>query len=236
MAVVDVAIAFGAGVASFLSPCVLPLVPAYLSISTGLTPADLRDGGRHRLRKARGAALFIAGFSGVFVALGLSATAIGTALLARQVEITRAAGILVAVMAVLMAASTLSGPWRPWREFRFHPDLERLNGWGAPVAGAAFAFGWTPCIGPVLGSVLALAAHEANTTAGALLLTAYAAGLGVPFLAAALAFESLLGIRRWATRHAQLLTRSAALVLGAYAALLVSGQLTMLTLRLQAAG
>lgn len=236
MAATELLIAFGGGLASFVSPCVLPLVPAYLSVSTGLSPADLSEGGRNRLRAARGAALFIAGFSSVFVVLGLSATALGSLLLARQVELTRVAGALVAVLAVLLVAGTLRAPWGLSREVRFHPDVRRLGTWGAPMAGAAFAFGWTPCIGPVLGSVLAVAAHETSTTAGAVLLAAYAAGLGVPFLAAALAFERLLGVRRWAARHARLLTRGAALVLAVYGALLVTGQLTTLTLRLQGAG
>ena len=236
MVAVEALIAFGGGVASFVSPCVLPLVPALLSVSTGLTPADLGEGARTRLRAARGAALFVAGFSSVFVVLGLSATAIGSVLLARQIELARVSGALVAVLALVMAAGTLSVPWRPWREVRFHPDIHRLGAWGAPVAGAAFAFGWSPCIGPILGSVLAVAAQEGAGAAGVVLLTAYAAGLGVPFLAAALAFERLLRVRMWAARHTRLLTRSAALVLAIYGALLVSGQLSSLTLRLQGAG
>lgn len=239
MVAVEALIAFGGGVASFVSPCVLPLVPALLSVSTGLTPADLGEGARTRLRAARGAALFVAGFSSVFVVLGLSATALGSVLLTRQIELARVSGALVAVLALVLAAGTLSVPWlpwRPWREVRFHPDIHRLGAWGAPVAGAAFAFGWSPCIGPVLGSVLAVAAQEGAGGAGVVLLTAYAAGLGVPFLAAALAFERLLRVRMWAARHTRLLTRSAALVLAIYGALLVSGQLSSLTLRLQGAG
>ncbi len=236
MSAMEVVIAFAGGVASFLSPCVLPLVPAYLSVSTGLTPTDLRHGSTNRLLAVRGAALFIAGFSSVFVVLGLSATAIGSALLSHQVALARVAGVLVAGLALAMIAGTLPISWRPSREARFHPDVRRFGTWGAPLAGAAFAFGWTPCIGPVLGSVLAVAANEGSTSLGAVLLMAYSAGLGIPFLATAVAFERALGIHRWAARHAHVLTRSAAFVLAVYAALLVSGQLTWITLRLQGAG
>lgn len=230
----DYAIAFGGGVVSFLSPCVLPLVPGYLSVTSGLASPEVASSGRTRaLAVARGAGLFIAGFSGVFVVLGLSATALGSLLLSRQVPITRFAGLVLVVMALFMVASTLPLRWVPWREVRFHPRTRSYGAWGPPLAGAAFAFGWTPCIGPVLGSVLAVAAREGSTPRGALLLGVYAAGLGLPFLVSALAFGRLVGARRWVGRNSATMTRGAAAVLGSYGVLLALDQLAWVTLRLQ---
>jgi cytochrome c-type biogenesis protein len=234
MPAAEYAIAFSGGVVSFLSPCVLPVVPAYLSVTTGLSLHEISGGSRRsRLVAARGAGLFILGFSVVFVALGLSVTALGSALLRGQVPLTRIAGVMVVVLALGMAATTFDGARLPWREFRFHPRLAGLGLWGAPVAGAAFAFGWTPCIGPVLGSVLAVAATQQSLGSGALLLTAYAAGLALPFLLTALAFERSFMALRWTRRHSRALTRSAALCLGVYGVLLGLDQLAWVTVRFQ---
>lgn len=234
MPVTDTLVAFGGGLVSFLSPCVLPLVPAYLSVSGGLGRGEPRlRRGRRALAAASGAGLFIAGFSVVFVALGLSATALGSVLLSHHVPIARAAGLAVLALALFLLMGTMPLSWMPWREVRFHPRPQRLGTWSAPVVGAAFAFGWTPCIGPVLGSVLAMAAGEGSAWQGAALLSAYAAGLGVPFMASALAFDRLLGVRRWASRHTRALTRGAAVVLGAYGALLALDRLAWVTLQLQ---
>jgi cytochrome c-type biogenesis protein len=215
---------------------VLPLVPAYLSLTGGLGAVESSaPGGRGRLTVAGGAALFVAGFSAVFVALGLSATALGSLLLRNQVPITRVSGVVVLAMAVLMVAGTFQARWVPWRELRFHPRPCRYGVWAAPVAGAAFAFGWTPCIGPVLASVLAIAAGEDSTARGALLLMAYAGGLGVPFLVSGLVFGRAAGVRRRLARHSVTMTRAAAAVLAGYGLLLTLDQLASLTLRLQAA-
>jgi cytochrome c-type biogenesis protein len=232
----EYAIAFSGGVVSFLSPCVLPVVPAYLSVTTGLSLSEIAGGGRRsRLVAARGAGLFILGFSVVFVTLGLSVTALGAVLLQGQVPITRIAGVLVVVLAVGMAATTFDGARLPWRELRFHPRTTGLGLWGAPVAGAAFAFGWTPCIGPVLGSVLAVAATEQALGSGALLLTAYAAGLALPFLVTALAFDRSVLALKWTRRHSRTLTRTAAASLAVYGVLLGIDQLAWVTVRLQEA-
>lgn len=208
------ALAFGGGVVSFLSPCVLPLVPAYLSFTTALglseqpgghDPPHVESGARNErpgerrsdtLATLRAAGLFIAGFSVVFMLLGLSATAVGSLLLSEHIPVTRAAGLAVMVMALVMLVSTLPLGWSPGREARFHPDLGRYGRLAAPVAGGAFAFGWTPCIGPVLGSVLAVAADQHRLAQGAVLLATYAAGLAVPFILTALAFHrSLVAFR-----------------------------------------
>lgn len=231
-----VALAFGGGVMSFLSPCVLPLVPVYLSVTTGLGVAELEAGGRRSLAVAlRGAALFVAGFSLVFIAMGLSVTAMGATLLRNQVPITRAGGVVVAGLAIALFVTTLAGSRIVSREFRFHPQLARWGPWAAPVIGAAFAFGWTPCIGPVLGSVLAVAAGEGGVAHGGLLLAAYSAGLGIPFLACALGFHRVVGMLRRTRRHAVWLTRVSAGLLGGYGLLLAFDELAWVTLHLQQA-
>src|SRR6185312_12390622 len=169
----------------------------------------------------------------VFVLLGLSATALGSALLRGHVPITRIAGALVVLMALGSLATTVDPARLPWRELRFHPQTARLGRWGAPAAGAAFAFGWTPCIGPVLGSVLAVAASQQALGLGALLLAAYAAGLALPFMVTALAVDRSLAALRWTRRHSRALTRAAAVMLGIYGVLLGLDQLAWVTLRLQ---
>ncbi len=155
--------AFAGGVVSFASPCVLPIVPAYLSIITGLDVAELQHGTRrHLFTIARDTALFVAGFSAVFILLGVSATTIGGAVFRNQARLTRVSGLAVLTMALFLAGSlVLRSPWL-YQEKRFHPNLSRFGPFAAPVAGAAFGFGWTPCIGPVLGSVLAVAAAQHN--------------------------------------------------------------------------
>jgi cytochrome c-type biogenesis protein len=164
--------AFGGRLVSFLSPCVLPLVPAYLSLVTGLDVADVKER-RHTARVAFHTGLFIAGFSAVFVLLGLSATTAGKTLFRNQVLLTRVSGLVVVAMALFVLGSlVLRSPWL-YAEKRFHPRLARFGPFAAPVAGVAFGFGWTPCIGPVLTSVLAVAATREGAARGALLLATY---------------------------------------------------------------
>ena len=141
--------------------------------------------------------------------------------------------MLVVVMALALLASTLRLPWLPGRELRFHPQLSRYGVWAAPVAGATFAFGWTPCIGPVLGSVLAVAADQARLGQGAALLAMSAAGMALPFLVIGLTFHRSLVAVRFLRRHSVLLTRASASVLAAYGILLAFDRLTWVTLQLQ---
>lgn len=230
----DYALVFSAGLLSFASPCVLPMVPVYLSVTTGLGVEDLaRSPGRTWSVVVRGAGLFILGFSVVFVVLGLSATAVGAALARGHVPITRVAGVLVLVLAALVVAGTTHRGPSLWREWRLRPDPGRRSVWAAPVLGAAFAFGWTPCIGPVLGSVLAIAASGGDTLRGGALLATYSAGLAVPLLVTGLAFHRMVGFLRWSRRHTVALTRTTGGVLAAYGLLLVSDRLAWLTLTLQ---
>ena len=180
--------AFGAGLISFLSPCVLPIIPGYLSLVTGLEAGELEDRDRAAtLRVVTTTGLFIAGFSTVFVLLGLGATQVGTVLLDNQRVLTQASGVLLLAMALFLIGSLYAqAPWL-YQEARFHPELSRYGPFAAPVAGVAFGFGWTPCIGPVLTSVLALAATDGRAGRGALLLAVYSLGLGLPFLVSGLA-------------------------------------------------
>ena len=226
--------AFGGGVVSFLSPCVLPIVPGYLSLVTGLEITELQDGSRrHLLRIARDTALFVGGFTAVFVLLGLSATSIGQLLVRNQLLFTRISGVIVLSMALFMIGSvSLRAPWL-YQEKRFHPDTRRFGPFAPPLAGAAFGFGWTPCIGPVLGSILAVAATQQRVWAGVTLLAVYALGLGLPFLVTGLALGRLAGAFAWIKRHYMALVVAASVSLGFFGVLLIFNRLIWVTSRLQ---
>ena len=227
--------AFAGGLVSFASPCVLPLVPAYLSIITGLEISEIDRGPRRHLwRIARNTGLFIAGFAVVFIMLGLTATALGRALVHRQALITQISGLVVLAFALFIAGSLVLKSPRLYQERRFHPRLSRYGPLAAPIAGMAFGFGWTPCIGPVLGSVLAVAATQARAVQGASLLAVYALGLGVPFLATGLAFGQMASVFRWVKRHYAALTIASACALGFFGVLLTLNRLTWVTSQLQA--
>jgi cytochrome c-type biogenesis protein len=227
---VGYAAAFGGGLVSFASPCVLPLVPAYLSMVTGLDVAEIRAGERRHIgRIARDTGLFILGFGTVFVLLGLGASAFGGALTRHQLVLTRVSGLLVVAMAVFMIGSLVArAPWL-YRELRFHPSPSRLGPFAAPVTGVAFGFGWTPCIGPVYASVLAVASDSGRAGKAAALLAAYSLGLGVPFLATGLALGRLEGALRWVKQHTTSVTAASATLLGLLGVLLVLNRLTWVT-------
>ncbi|MBA2609353.1 MAG: sulfite exporter TauE/SafE family protein [Actinobacteria bacterium] len=227
--------AFGGGVVSFASPCVLPIVPGYLSIITGLDIAELQDGSRrHLITITRDTGLFVAGFSIVFILLGVSATTFGAVIFRNHALLTRVSGLAVLTMALFLAGSlVLRSPWL-YQEKRFHPSPSRLGPFAAPIAGAAFGFGWTPCIGPVLGSVLAVAATQHDAGRGAALLAAYSVGLGLPFLATGLAFGRLTGAFGWVKRHFTAITAASSASLAFFGVLLTLNRLTWLTSQLQA--
>src|SRR4029077_9869177 len=194
--------ALGGGVVSFLSPCVLPLLPGYLSIVTGLDIATL-EGGRtvHTRRIVGTTSLFIAGFGTVYVLLGLTAASIGQPLRAHQVALTRVSGAIMLAMALFLIGSMfLRAPWL-YREKRFHPQLGRYGAAAPLVAGGAFGFGWSPCLGPILGSILGIAGSQQRVWAGASLLAVYSIGLGLPFLITGLALNRAAGTLGWAKRH-----------------------------------
>ena len=228
------AAAFAGGLVSFLSPCVLPVVPPYLSLITGLDVPQLKQGGRiHAGQVARQTGLFVGGFSAVFITLGLSATFAGRVLAENLSLLTRVSGLVVLAMALFMLASLVLRVPVLDREARFHPKFTRYGAFAAPVAGAAFGFGWTPCIGPVLASVLAVAATQHDAVEGGLLLAAYSLGLAVPFLATGLLYGRLLGVFAWVRRHTVAVTVSSATLMAGFGILLALDQMTVVTSQLQ---
>jgi cytochrome c-type biogenesis protein len=227
--------AFGGGVISFVSPCVLPVVPGYLSVVTGLDFASTEeDGGTRRraLRICRDTGLFVLGFGVVFILLELIATSIGSTFASHKVLLTRISGGVVLAMAVFLAGSLLGkAPWM-YREARFHPDLSRFGPMTAPIAGIAFGFGWTPCIGPILASIVAVAATR-GAGQGVGLLVAYTLGLGLPFLAVGLAFTQLTGAIAWCRRRSRGIMLASVTLLALFGVLLVLNRLTWVTSELE---
>ena len=222
--------AFVGGVLSFASPCVLPLVPAYLSVITGLNVVSIQSGGRQHLRQVLWTAGgFVSGFTSVFVLLGLTVTAAGQLLTSHRVLLTRVSGLVILAMALfLVGAHVLDAPWL-YQERRWRPNGQRFGRWAAPIAGIAFGFGWTPCIGPVLTSVLAVAATSGRAGQGAALLLAYSTGLAVPFIATALALDRISGALGLVKRHLTGLTMASAGLLGVLGVVLALGLLPALT-------
>jgi len=193
-------IAFLAGLVSFVSPCVLPLVPAYLSLLTGESLEDLKAETRAaaRLQAVAHALAFVAGFSLIFIGLGLSASAIGGALDANRVLIAQVGGVLVVILGLHMMGM-IRIPWL-MMDARFHVQHGRRTLWTSALVGMAFAAGWSPCIGPILAGILAIASQQHSAQA-ALLLAFYCLGLAVPFLLTAVAIGMVLPllnrIKRW---------------------------------------
>ncbi|MGA5449930.1 cytochrome c biogenesis CcdA family protein [Streptomyces umbrinus] len=188
-------IAILGGLVSFFSPCVLPLVPGYLSYVTGVSGTDLADARRGRM--VAGASLFVLGFTVVFVSGGALFGYFGSTLQEHKEILSKVLGVLMVLMGVFFLGMM---PWLTQREFRFHKrPVAGLV--GAPVLGALFGIGWTPCIGPTLASVLALSSDQASAGRGAILTIAYCVGLGVPFVVAAVAFRKALGAFGWVKRH-----------------------------------
>ncbi|MBV7696893.1 cytochrome c biogenesis CcdA family protein [Streptomyces sp. TRM70350] len=210
-------IALLGGLVSFFSPCVLPLVPGYLSYVTGVTGTDLAEARRGRM--VTGASLFVLGFTAVFVSGGALFGYFGSTLLEHQSALTKVLGVLMVLMGVLFMGLM---PWLTQREFRFHtrPATGLV---GAPLLGALFGIGWTPCIGPTLASVLALSSNQASAGRGALLTIAYCLGLGVPFVLAAVAFRKALGAFGWVKRHYVWVMRIGGVMMIATGVLLLTG-------------
>ena len=219
--------AFSAGLLSFLSPCVLPLIPGYLSFMTGLTTTELADSDRSVSRVMVPAVLFVVGFTIVFVAMGASASVIGQFLGSYRVVVERIAGIVVILFGVFMLG-IIKVPWL-YGEARADMARTRKFGHGASVAmGMAFAAGWTPCVGPILGTILALAGSTGSVAQGALLLLIYSLGLGIPFLAVALLFGRTKPLMAWLNRHALTVNRVAGVTLVAIGLLIFTGRLSAL--------
>jgi cytochrome c-type biogenesis protein len=216
-------VAFAAGLLSFLSPCVLPLVPSYIGFLTGMTLPEAA--GRRRLALVH-AVLFVVGFSLVFVLLGASATALGRALNHYQVWLQRAGGVLIIGFGLICLGVFRSDALM--RDRRIHHMEKPVGYLGSLLVGMAFAAGWTPCIGPVLGAILGLAATSGDLPRGALLLGAYSAGLAVPFLLAAMALESFLGWFQRFRAYLPWVMRVSGVLLIFVGILLVTGEFTRL--------
>jgi cytochrome c-type biogenesis protein len=216
-------VAFMAGLLSFLSPCVLPLVPSYIGFLTGMTLGEMADRRRTALIHAL---LFVAGFSLVFMLLGASATALGRALNYYQVWLQRVGGALIIVFGLLCLGAFKVGFLS--QERRVHLERKPLGYLGSALVGMAFAAGWTPCIGPVLGGILGLAAASSDVSRGMLLLAVYSAGLAVPFLIAAVALESFLEWFQRFRRYLPWVMRASGVLLIVVGLLLVTGEFTRL--------
>ncbi len=220
-------IAFTAGVVAFLSPCVLPLAPGYLSFVTGLTGAELA-GSRRRGTVLAGSLLFVLGFSVVFVSYGVLFGGVGSTLLRYTDVISRVLGIFVIALG-LAFMGVIPGFQR---EFRIH-RLPRWGVAGAPVLGVLFGLGWTPCIGPTLAAVQTLAFTEASALRGAVLSFAYCLGLGLPFVVLAVAFSRLAGAVSFLRRHSLVIMRVGGVLLVLVGVLLVTGLWNDLTVWLR---
>jgi cytochrome c-type biogenesis protein len=191
-----------AGLVSFFSPCVIPLLPGYLSYATGLSGADLAEGRGGRGRMLVGAVLFVLGFSAVFVLLGVAAGTVGNWLIEYERQLSVALGIVSIVLGLAFMGLV---PWLQ-RDVRFH-RVPAVGLAAAPLLGVLFAVGWTPCIGPTLGVMLNLAGNEGTASRGGLLLAFYCVGLGLPFIVFALLWRRALGTMSFIRRHIRWVTR-----------------------------
>jgi cytochrome c-type biogenesis protein len=224
--------AFAVGFVSFVSPCVLPLVPGYLSAVSGVSIADMRTG-EHKLSAILWpAAIFCLSFTIMFVALGMTATSIGSTLRDSKQTLDRVAGIVIIAMGVFF----LLTPFVPKLNREWRPDalISRAGAGGPVIAGLAFAIAWTPCVGPTLASILAAASTSSTVGHGGILLAFYSAGLAVPFLLTAIAFDRATTAFRWIRTHYMLVTGVSGAVLVFMGVLMLTGELTRLNIQAQA--
>lgn len=236
MADASVPVAFGAGIISFLSPCVLPLVPGYVSYMSGLTAGSEDLSARTKTVRATVASLvFVLGFTAVFVPLGATATLIGSFLTDYRNELRILSGVFIVILG-LVFMNVIKIPFLQ-QEARFHPRPGAGLG-GAAVMGGAFAFGWSPCIGPVLGSVLTLAVGrgtDGTVAQGAMLLGVYSLGLGVPFVLAGLGVTRLNSVVGWLRKHTRKVSLASGALLVLVGILFVTDQLFQISIWMQKA-
>ena len=226
--------AFAAGFLSFVSPCVLPLIPGYISFVSGISVDEMRGDtapATSRVQVFLTSLAFVIGFSIVFVALGASATAIGKFMFAKLPLLSKIAGVILIIfglhtMGVFRLAFLET-------EKRVHSQRKPAGPLGAMLVGVAFAFGWTPCIGPILGGILAIAGSKNTVTEGITLLAVYSLGLGIPFLLTSLAINQFFTAAKRIRKHYHTIEVASGVLLIAIGVLIVTGQLTIITRYLQ---
>jgi cytochrome c-type biogenesis protein len=224
--------AFAVGFVSFVSPCVLPLVPGYLSAVSGVSLTEIQD--RSRISRVLvSAVIFCLSFTVVFVALGMTATGLGSTLQASRGTLDKVAGTVIVAFGLFMLLTPFIA--RLNREWRPEALIARAGSGGPLIAGAAFAFAWTPCVGPTLGAILSAAATQDTVASGAVLLLFYSLGLAVPFLISAVAFTRATTAFRWLRDHYVVVTAVSGAVLVVMGVLMFSGELTRLNLAAQEA-
>lgn len=223
--------AFTAGLISFVSPCVLPLIPAYLSFISGVSLDEMRrqEGGRAKVLKkvSLNALLFIMGFSVVFILLGATATVLGQFMLARLAILSKIGGVILVIFGL-----HLTGVFRlKFLEYekRFHPTQKPLGMAGSFLVGVAFAFGWTPCIGPILAAILAFAGTRETVGQGILLLSVYSLGLGLPFFLAAIGINTFFGLFEKIRKHFRVIEIVSGVLLILVGVLIFTGDLQRIT-------
>ncbi|MGB1235083.1 MAG: cytochrome c biogenesis CcdA family protein [Planktomarina sp.] len=212
------------GLISFASPCVLPIVPPYLAYMGGVSIDDMSSTTAARRRAIVASLFFVLGLSTVFILLGFTASTLGRLFLANQNWFVIGAGLIVMVFGAHFLGLIRIGILD--REARIDGGDRGGSAFGAYVLGLAFAFGWTPCLGPILGAILALAADTASPSKGVILLTAYAAGLGIPFILVAIFFPSMKGVMAWMKRHMAVIERTMGVLLLFVGLMMVTGQFT----------
>jgi cytochrome c-type biogenesis protein len=222
---VGIFIALTAGLLSFLSPCVLPLVPSYLTFVTGMTLDDLREGTDRRAVLIH-SLLFVSGFSIIFLVMGASASFLGQFFLIYQDWVARIGGVIIIVLGLHLAGVFRIAPLM--RERRVHLSEKPAGHMGTLAVGAAFGAGWTPCIGPVLGGILGLAGTSETVWQGTGLLLAYSLGLAIPFVVAALALDRFLATFRRFRNWIPVLEKASGVLLIALGVLLITGRFTWL--------
>jgi cytochrome c-type biogenesis protein len=229
---VSLVAAFGAGFLSFISPCVLPLIPGYISYVSGMSLEDMRTAdARARRRLIVATLFFILGFSIIFMALGASASAIGALLLTHLRTVQKIAGVVIIILGLHLA-----GIFRLRfldRDTRVQTSRKPATPLGAMVVGMAFGFGWTPCIGPILGGILAVAGSKSSVGEGVLLLGVYSAGLGVPFLLTSLAVDKFFAASARVRRYYRAIEITAGLLLVLLGVLMFTGRFTLIIRWLQ---
>jgi cytochrome c-type biogenesis protein len=225
--------AFAVGFVSFISPCVLPLVPGYLSAVSGLSLAEMKSGERGLFKILLPAIVFCLSFTVVFVALGMTATGLGSTLQDHRRTLEKIAGGVIIALGVFFVLT----PFVPRLNKEWRPDalISRAGSGGPLIAGAAFAVAWTPCIGPTLGSILSAAAVQDTVGEGAILLAFYSLGLAVPFLLTAVAFTRMTSAFRWIRDRYLIITAVSGAILITMGLLLFTGELARLNIEAQRA-